>query len=78
VAEVTLHVVTVVTDAVGRERACFGHRIIPYKKRGGEDEMAEKKVTPKAPAAAKSESDKEAATRVTKRTQRRQRRQRRI
>jgi hypothetical protein len=41
--------------------------------------MADKKVSPKAPAAAKRESsDKEAATRVTKRTMKRTRRLRKV
>ena len=39
------------------------------------NEMAEKKVTPKAPAAKKSAAKKTATTRVTKRTQRHMRKQ---
>ena len=55
-----------------------GHMMVEVLRRGGEIEMAEKKVTPKAATGKSGSSSAQAATRVTKRTKRTKRTKKKI
>ena len=46
----------------------IGHMMAEVRRRGGEIEMAEKKVTPKAATGKSGSTSSQAATRVTKRS----------